>query len=129
MEWWSYNDLFNNKYLFNFISVIVLNMKGNTKIIISNAENYRSPIPKTHRSQWFHGTLDRQEAERTIKNYSDKNGTFLVRYSDRNKGQVVLTLLNESLFYHYIICKSVNLSVIQFYCYLIFSYCRTITFS
>ncbi|KRT79627.1 Ankyrin repeat-containing protein [Oryctes borbonicus] len=71
-------------------------------------ENYRTPNPKTHRNNWFHGTLGRQEAEKIIKNYSDKSGTFLVRYSDRNKGQVVLTLLNENTFYHYIICKSDN---------------------
>lgn len=72
-------------------------------------EKYRNPKAKTLRSQWFHGTLGRQEAERIIKSHSDNNGTFLVRYSDRNKGQFVLTLLNESLFYHYIICKSVSI--------------------
>ncbi|EFA10985.1 tyrosine-protein kinase Shark [Tribolium castaneum] len=67
-------------------------------------ENYQCPAPKTHRSYWYHGTLDRHEAETTIKQFSTKDGTFLVRWSDRNKERV-LTLINESLFYNYIIRK------------------------
>lgn len=57
---------------------------------------------------WYHGTLDRQEAEILIRNFSNENGTFLVRFSDRNTGATVLTLLNEDLFFNYIIRKQVG---------------------
>jgi tyrosine-protein kinase len=67
-------------------------------------EHYQCPAPKTHRSQWYHGTLDRHEAETIIKQFSTKDGTFLVRWSERNK-EPVLTLISESLFYNYIISK------------------------
>lgn len=66
------------------------------------AENYKYPPAKTHKNLWYHGTLDRHEAENKIKKYSTQNGTFLVRWSDRNKGNV-LTLFNEEVFFNYII--------------------------
>lgn len=72
-------------------------------LIPNVTENYKPPLPKTHKSQWYHGTLDRQEAESFITNFSKDSGTFLVRYSHRNKGANVLTLLNEDLFFNYII--------------------------
>ncbi|KAJ3639318.1 hypothetical protein Zmor_002683 [Zophobas morio] len=67
-------------------------------------ENYQCPAPRTHKSQWYHGTLDRSEAETIIKQFNTKDGTFLVRWSDRNK-EPVLTLISENLFYNYIIRK------------------------
>lgn len=70
-------------------------------------ENYQCPAPKTHRSQWYHGTLDRNEAETIIREFSTKDGTFLVRWSDRNRERV-LTLISESSFYNYIIRKQVS---------------------
>lgn len=82
-----------------------------SKIIISFLiENYKSPTPKTDRNTWYHGTLDRKEAEKIIKNYCTKNGTFLVRYSDRNNGSTVLTLLNEGMFFNYIIRSQVRIN-------------------
>lgn len=72
-------------------------------------ENYKVPIPKTHRSEWYHGTLDRNEAEKTIKTYNCNTGTFLVRYSDRNGGSTVLTLLSEDSFFNYIIRNEVSM--------------------
>lgn len=74
-------------------------------------ENYKPPVPKTSKSEWYHGTLDRQEAEAIIKSFSKDNGTFLVRYSHRNKGSNVLTLLNEDLFFNYIIRIQVTLKL------------------
>ncbi|XP_018327039.1 tyrosine-protein kinase Shark [Agrilus planipennis] len=67
-------------------------------------ENYRSPPAKSSKNHWYHGTLDRQEAEATIKKFSMTNGAFLIRYSDRNQA-TVLTIVNENQFYHYIIRK------------------------
>ncbi|XP_018576100.1 tyrosine-protein kinase shark isoform X2 [Anoplophora glabripennis] len=65
-------------------------------------ENYKSPTTKTKRTEWYHGTLDRQEAESIIKKCSTQSGTYLIRFSDRN-GEHVLTLLYEDGFYNYII--------------------------
>ena len=77
-------------------------------------EKYKSPKPKTSRDKWFHGTLDRHEAEKIIRKCSNLNGTYLVRYSDRNKGSTVLTVLNENVLYNYIIRKQVILFFIIF---------------
>lgn len=51
---------------------------------------------------WYHGTLGRHEAETQIRKYSNENGTFLVRWSERNNANV-LTLFNENIFFNYII--------------------------
>lgn len=67
-------------------------------------ENYKCPTPKTCASQWYHGTLGRREAEELIRNYSTKDGTFLIRSSNRNKGDV-LTLLNGNVFFNFIISQ------------------------
>lgn len=68
---------------------------------------YKCPIPRTSKSKWYHGTLDRQEAEKMIRDFSDGNGTFLVRYSNRNKGYV-LSVLNENIVFNYIIRSKDN---------------------
>lgn len=65
-------------------------------------EKYKTPEPKTSKTQWYHGTLYRLEAESLIRKYN-KNGTFLVRFSDRNTRANVLTLFNKDSIYHYII--------------------------
>ncbi|KAJ8970015.1 hypothetical protein NQ314_001444 [Rhamnusium bicolor] len=65
-------------------------------------EKYKCPATRTNKSEWYHGTLDRHEAESLIRQYSTKNGTYLVRFSDRNR-ENVLTLLNDDGFYNYII--------------------------
>lgn len=67
-------------------------------------ENYKCPTPKTYANQWYHGTLGRREAEDIIRDYSTKNGTFLIRWSNRNKGQV-LTVLNDNVFFNFIISR------------------------
>lgn len=72
-------------------------------------EEYQCPTPKTHRGLWYHGTLDRQEAEQLIRDYDSQGvgtGTFLVRFSDRRNatgGNNVLTLYADCATYHYII--------------------------
>ncbi|KAL3289653.1 hypothetical protein HHI36_023062 [Cryptolaemus montrouzieri] len=65
-------------------------------------EKYQCPMPKTYENQWYHGTLGRKEAQEIIKDYSTKNGTFLIRWSNRNK-RAVLTLLNDNTFFNFII--------------------------
>lgn len=64
-------------------------------------ENYKNPPPKTHKSEWYHGTLDRHEAEDLIKQHGKTNGMYLIRFSERNK-ENVLTLFCDT-FFHYII--------------------------
>lgn len=72
-------------------------------------EEYQCPAPRTHRGLWYHGTLDRQEAETLIRSHDNglgSTGTFLVRFSDRRNaagGNNVLTVLSDGAIYHYII--------------------------
>ncbi|KAK9889307.1 hypothetical protein WA026_004588 [Henosepilachna vigintioctopunctata] len=70
-------------------------------------ENYKCPTPRTFENQWYHGTLGRKEAEEIIRDYCTKNGTFLVRWSNRNRG-AVLTLLNDNMFFNFIISRQGN---------------------
>lgn len=86
------------------------------------------PQPTTFKSQWYHGTLDRNEAKSLLQEYANNrlsselvnenhntngdsidktSGTFLVRCSDRNKGNYVLTLLYENHAKHFQIKNSV----------------------
>nr|CAI5828821.1 unnamed protein product [Callosobruchus analis] len=65
-------------------------------------ENYKHRVTRAEKTKWYQGTLGRQEAETMIKEYATKNGTFLVRFSERNK-ENVLTLYYDEDFYHYII--------------------------
>ncbi|XP_060516097.1 tyrosine-protein kinase Shark isoform X2 [Cylas formicarius] len=65
-------------------------------------ENYKSPVPKTDKSEWYHGTLDRHEAETLIRQSNPQCGAFLVRFSDRNN-ENVLTLYHEDKIYNFII--------------------------
>ncbi|GLH05352.1 Tyrosine-protein kinase Shark [Gryllus bimaculatus] len=63
--------------------------------------NYKSPPPKTHKKEWYHGTLDRNEAIALLKEYGNRDGTFLIRYSDRNGGMYVLTTIHAEQPYHF----------------------------
>ncbi|XP_069687001.1 tyrosine-protein kinase Shark [Periplaneta americana] len=67
--------------------------------------NYKSPVPKTQKKDWYHGTLDRNEAINMLKEQGNKDGTFLVRYSDRNGGMYVLTTIYAGQLYHFQIKK------------------------
>ncbi|CAK1602261.1 unnamed protein product [Parnassius mnemosyne] len=69
--------------------------------------------PKTNKCQWYHGTLNREEAVKTLEEYckhhslQDKasDGVFLVRYSERHTNAYVLTMLSENTPYNFIIRK------------------------
>jgi tyrosine-protein kinase len=65
------------------------------------AGNYKSPVPKTQKKDWYHGTLDRTEALNMLKEQGNKDGTFLVRYSDRNGGMYVLTTIYSGQPFHF----------------------------
>lgn len=97
-------------------------------------ESYQPPPATTFKYQWYHGTLDRNEAVQMLREHvqvmqqrsgtgvingatglddtEDENnfasGVFLVRYSDRNGGSYVLTLLYEDQPKNFIIKKSVS---------------------
>ncbi|KAI5712841.1 hypothetical protein M8J75_011667 [Diaphorina citri] len=66
-------------------------------------ENYKSAPAKSHKKDWYHGTLDRLEAVALLKRAGNKDGAFLVRFSDR-KG-FVLTMVCAEQPYHFQIQK------------------------
>lgn len=86
--------------------------------VVEYLENYKPPEPSTKQSEWYHGSLDRNEAISLLQNFSSKmhvesdeeansstddskksnelkTGFFLVRYS---KGDHVLTLICDNSF-------------------------------
>ncbi|XP_043274492.1 tyrosine-protein kinase Shark [Venturia canescens] len=67
--------------------------------------NYESPTPKEKRSDWYHGTLDRQEAIALLHKHGDRDGSFLVRFSDRRGGTYVLTVMYHHQDFHFQIKK------------------------
>ncbi|XP_045459480.1 tyrosine-protein kinase Shark [Melitaea cinxia] len=74
-------------------------------------KNYKPEESNTTKIQWYHGTLNREEAVKTLEEYckqhnlKDKvtDGVFLVRYSERHTGAYVLTMLSENTPYNFII--------------------------
>lgn len=62
-------------------------------------ENYEVPLPTTCKQDWYHGTLDRNEAIALLKKAGNHDGGFLVRYSDRNV--YVLTMIYAQQPYHF----------------------------
>ena len=70
--------------------------------------NYQPPQPRTHKSLWYHGTLGRVEAHQLIKTMPEKDGVFLVRYSDKQRCDVLTVQLMDKI-YHYQIRKEVRL--------------------
>ncbi|XP_049874741.1 tyrosine-protein kinase Shark [Pectinophora gossypiella] len=79
-------------------------------------KNHKPETAKTSKSQWYHGTLNREEAVKTLQDYckqhsvQDKacDGVFLVRYSERHTGAYVLTMLSENTPYNFIIRKEAS---------------------
>ncbi|XP_011302292.1 tyrosine-protein kinase shark isoform X2 [Fopius arisanus] len=67
--------------------------------------NYETPAPKEKKSDWYHGTLDRTEAVSLLHKHGDKEGSFLVRFSDRRGGTYVLTVMYHRQDYHFQIQK------------------------
>ncbi|CAH2989231.1 unnamed protein product [Chilo suppressalis] len=76
-------------------------------------KNYTPDPPQTSKSLWYHGTLNRDEAVRTLEEYCRQrglrdrpsDGVYLVRYSERHTGAYVLTMLSENTPYNFIIRK------------------------
>ncbi|CAK1540188.1 unnamed protein product [Leptosia nina] len=76
-------------------------------------KNYKAETPNTSKTQWYHGTLNREEAVQTLEEYCKQhglrdaptNGVYLVRYSERHTGAYVLTMLSENTSFHFIIRK------------------------
>lgn len=105
-----------------------------------STDSYKTPPANTHKDQWYHGTLQRDDAIILLKEYAKtlaancskdeqnqnldnkdresnvksneqvcySSGVYLVRYSHRNNGSYVLTLLADNLPRHFQIQKSVS---------------------
>lgn len=82
-----------------------LAIQNNHKECADILRKYRCPHPKTCKELWYHGTLDRIEAQRLIQESKGKEGTFLVRFSERNTGCYVLTMLYEQQLFNFVIKK------------------------
>ncbi|XP_043482946.1 tyrosine-protein kinase Shark [Leptopilina heterotoma] len=67
--------------------------------------NYQPPSPKEKLSDWYHGTLDRTDAIRLLRENGDVDGSFLVRLSYRNGGMFVLSVMHHKHPYHFQIQK------------------------
>ncbi|XP_015126879.1 tyrosine-protein kinase Shark [Diachasma alloeum] len=67
--------------------------------------DYETPAPKEKKCDWYHGTLDRTEAVALLHKNGDKEGSFLVRFSDRRGGTYVLTVSYHGQDYHFQIQK------------------------
>lgn len=116
---------------------IDLAKEANHKDVESFLEAYKLGPANTFRSQWYHGTLTREEAVEVLKKYTenmrknnsgqrsmeytknasnskedvyDTSGCFLVRFSERKNGGsgYVLTLLFDDVAKHFIISQSVS---------------------
>ncbi|XP_050666428.1 tyrosine-protein kinase Shark [Leptidea sinapis] len=75
-------------------------------------KNHKPAPSNTTKSQWYHGTLNRDEAVQILEEYCKQHnltersdGVFLVRYSERNTGAYVLTMLTDNTPYNFIIRK------------------------
>ncbi|GBP11044.1 Tyrosine-protein kinase HTK16 [Eumeta japonica] len=76
-------------------------------------KTHKLETPKTSRSHWYHGTLNRDEALNLLEEYckhhnlKDKaaDGVFLVRYSEKHPNAYVLTMLNKNTPFNFIIRK------------------------
>eukprot|EP01117_Protostelium_nocturnum_P010326 TRINITY_DN3709_c0_g3_i1.p1 TRINITY_DN3709_c0_g3~~TRINITY_DN3709_c0_g3_i1.p1 ORF type:complete len:1410 (-),score=591.25 TRINITY_DN3709_c0_g3_i1:49-4278(-) len=51
---------------------------------------------------WFHGNMSHQQAEKLVLKHNAKKGTFLIRFSSKNRGYFTITVLgrNKSLLHY-----------------------------
>lgn len=78
--------------------------------------NHKPDPPITSKSEWYHGTLSREEAVGILEQHcrtnqltgQATNGIYLVRYSERHSGAYVLTMLCQNTPYNFIIQKANN---------------------
>ncbi|KAG8228527.1 hypothetical protein J437_LFUL008984 [Ladona fulva] len=81
--------------------------------LLVSTGNYKPPAAKSSRKEWYHGAIDRSRAVQLLRE-SEKQmggdepgaaGIFLVRWSDRQGGGYVLTMLHAGQPYHFLIRK------------------------
>jgi len=60
-----------------------------------------------HKRQWYHDKIDREEAERRLRQ-RNVDGAFLVREGKQEKIPFVLSLIHENHVYHTIVRKKEN---------------------
>lgn len=87
-------------------------------------DSYKEPEPPTYMFQWYHGTLNRYESEKLLKQSAaaqlakdpefSTSGVFLVRFSAKS-GDFVLTLLADEQPKHFIIQKYVRIILFLIY--------------
>lgn len=92
--------------------------------MVAFLDAYREPEPPTYKHQWYHGTLDRHESNKILKQYAaaqlakdpefNASGVFLVRLSSKS-GDFVLTMLADDQTKNFIIKKYVWKSVFVLY--------------
>lgn len=63
-------------------------------------DNCKTSEPSTSKEYWYHGTLDRNEAVAILNQAGNKDGSFLVRYSDRSDADI-LTMIHDGKDYHF----------------------------
>ncbi|KAF7997213.1 hypothetical protein HCN44_005490 [Aphidius gifuensis] len=82
-----------------------LAIKNGHQECVKLLHNYEIPATKEKKSDWYHGTLVRNEAVYLLKKNGMKEGAFLVRLSDRLPGTYVLTAIFHNQYYHFQIKK------------------------
>lgn len=87
--------------LYNYLEIFF------TINVISFKDNCKSPEPRTLKENWYHGTLGRDEAVAMINQAGNKDGSFLVRYSDRSEADI-LTMIHDQEYYHFQLQREVN---------------------
>lgn len=104
---------------------IDLAKENNHKEVVLFLENYKLSPASTFKSQWYHGTLTREEAVNALNEFADNlkksgthneseictSGSFLLRFSPRKTtggGGYVLTLLYDNVAKNFIISQSVS---------------------
>lgn len=90
------------------LSVLQLKINLLQHFYLLIAEDYRTVEPTLRRESWYHGTLDRREAVELLREHGNKEGSYLVRYSDKHGGMNVLTMMVGGQAYHFHIKTKVN---------------------
>lgn len=123
---------------------IDLAKEANHEDVVGFLDAYKLRPANTFKSQWYHGTLSREEAVEVLKSYADNlkeslekdqttatnididvSGCFLVRFSERKSigSGYVLTLLYDNVVKNFIISQSVSI----FTLYVLFSEQKNMT--
>lgn len=63
-------------------------------------DNFVCPEPKTTKADWYHGTVGRAEAIALLASTGNKDGSFVVRFSDRSNADILTMIYNEKN-YHF----------------------------